>query len=98
MLIDLLRNKYSEPVQAKITLCKSDFERTPICELSEAYKVVLTKRLGDVDEITFNVPYYLTNNARYNVVGDFDDEEQYQVNDVVYYGEGRSLYRAKLIP
>jgi hypothetical protein len=63
LLIDLIKNIYNEPLKVKIILCKSDYIRTPMFELSEAYKISLTQRFADIDEINFTIPYYIMRNG-----------------------------------
>ncbi|WP_105618490.1 phage tail protein [Vallitalea okinawensis] len=78
--------KKEDPIQLDITLCKPDYNRTPLQVLSTAYKKELSKRFGSVDEMKFQVPRTIdgTANEDYDLIkGDlvllveFDGQKQY---------------------
>lgn len=79
--------KKDEPIQIDITLCKPNYNRTPMQIISTAYSKELTKRFGSIDEINFQIPQTIDGkgvNEDFNLVkGDFvllvefDNQKQY---------------------
>ena len=102
MLIDLY--KRDEPIQIELTLCKPDYNRTPITVLLTAYNKEYTARFGSIDEFKFKIPRELDGkikNEDYDLVkGDFviqvdiDGRKQYfiikECNEVV---NGQKAYK-----
>lgn len=67
--------KKEESIQLDITLCKPDYNRTPIQTMGTAYNKELVKRFGSVDEIRFQIPQTIDGkvvNDDYSLIkGDF---------------------------
>ncbi|MCT4597463.1 MAG: phage tail protein [Vallitalea sp.] len=67
---DLIKSyKKNEPIQLNITVCKPDYNRTPIQGITGAYNKEITKRFSSVDEIRFQID---KSNDEYDLIkGDF---------------------------
>lgn len=73
--------KKDEPIKLELTLCKPDYNRTPIQAITGAYDKQLTKRFGSVDEISFKInkktKEYDLIKGDFILLVEFDQQKQY---------------------